>query len=99
MKPVGLAELRMEVLLGAGERIPVLKPLSPYPSVARDVALIVAEHVTHGEIVSTIRRHAPVELTGIQLFDIFRGEGIGVGRKSLAYSLTYRSLETMRWRG
>jgi phenylalanyl-tRNA synthetase beta chain len=40
-----------------------------------------------------MRRHAPPELTDIRLFDIFRSEEMGQGRRSLAYSLTYRSAE------
>jgi phenylalanyl-tRNA synthetase beta chain len=40
-----------------------------------------------------MRRSGPPELTGIELFDIYEGEGIGAGRRSMAYSLEYRSPE------
>jgi phenylalanyl-tRNA synthetase beta chain len=70
---------------------PSLKAIPVFPSVTRDLALVVDEGVKHEEIVGVIRQNACPELTTVDLFDIFRGEGIGRGRKSLAYSLVYRS--------
>jgi phenylalanyl-tRNA synthetase beta chain len=92
-EPLAVAELVTAPLYAHALRRPALKPVSVYPAVTRDVALIVDEIVTHEAILATIRKNAPVELTGVTLFDIFRSEGIGVGRKSLAYSLAYRSAE------
>jgi len=91
--PVGAAEIRLAPLLEHVFRVGKLQPVSAYPAVTRDVAMVVDDAVTHEEIVSTIRKTGPVELTHIELFDTFRGEGIGGGKKSLAYSLVYRSLE------
>jgi phenylalanyl-tRNA synthetase beta chain len=67
------------------ERLPV------YPSVTRDIALRVNNRLRHGDIVSAIWKIAPKELTAVELFDIFSSAEIGVGCKSMAYSLTYRS--------
>jgi phenylalanyl-tRNA synthetase beta chain len=53
----------------------------------------VDESVRHGDVVRVIKTGAPEELTGVDLFDIFRSEEMGDGRKSMAYSLTYRSAE------
>jgi len=90
--PVAVAELLVEPLLERAFEVPAFAAVSPYPCVVRDMALVVADSVSHESIVKTIRECAPDELTGIELFDTFRGEGIGSGRKSLAYSLVYRSM-------
>lgn len=92
-EPVGVAELRLDPLLESGRRGAALPPISPFPAVFRDVSLVVPESVPHEAVVRVIQQHAPAELTDIRLFDIYRGEVIGAGRKSLAYSLTYRSAE------
>jgi phenylalanyl-tRNA synthetase beta chain len=55
--------------------------------------MLVDDAITHARIEDVIRTAAPPELTAIRLFDIFRGEGIGEGHKSLAYSLEFRSAE------
>ena len=64
-----------------------------YPGVDRDVAMIVDEGVSHAAVLKAIWQAAPAELTDVRLFDIYRGQGLGEGKKSMAYSLTYRSME------
>lgn len=91
-EPVGVAEVALDALIPAGDRRTLTTP-SPYPAVTRDVAMVVAETVSHARIVETVQRSAREELTAVRLFDIFRGEGMGEGRKSLAYSLEFRSAE------
>jgi phenylalanyl-tRNA synthetase beta chain len=93
-EPVAVGEFLLSAVLNDTARVGGgLQPLPAFPAVARDVAMVVAETITHEEIVKTIRKSAPKELTQIVLFDIFRSEGIGSGRKSMAYSLVYRSAE------
>lgn len=92
-EPIPVAELQLAPLLEEVSSIRDVRPLSPYPSVSRDVALIVKSSVTHADILRVMGASAPPELTDIRLFDIFLSEGIGEGLKSLAYSLTYRSQE------
>ena len=57
------------------------------------MTLIVPEAVRHEDIVKAILKHAPAELRQVRLFDIYRGEHAGAGRKSMAYALTYQSNE------
>ncbi len=64
-----------------------------YPSVARDMAIIVDSSVINADVLKIVAENAPPELTETKLFDMFNSEGIGAGKKSLAYSFTYRSLE------
>ena len=92
-RPVAVLEVRFPALLRAVFGVPAAPAVAAYPAVTRDVALVVGQDTRHADIVATIRRDAPSELTQVELFDIYTGAGVGAGRKSLAYSLTYRSLE------
>ena len=91
--PVAVLELDLAPLLANALRVPVSRPIGTFPGVDRDVAMVVGDDVSHETILETIRAVAPPELMDIRLFDVYRGEGVGKGRKSLAYSLTYRSME------
>jgi len=92
-EPVAVAELELAPLcrniLQTGE----IKSVPVYPGIRRDVALIVDESVTYDDIRKIIWNNAPLDLTGVTLFDIFCGEGVKEGQKSLAFSLLYRSSE------
>ena len=91
--PVAVLEMDLAPLLKHAMRVPASRPFGTFPGVDRDVALVVDDGVRHEVIVSTIWAAAPSELVDIRLFDVYRGEGVGKGRKSMAYSLTYRSME------
>jgi len=90
---VAVAELELGPLLAHVFDVPAARTVPAYPAIERDVALLVAETVKHADIEGAIRAHAPKELTAIRLFDVYRGEGVGAGRKSMAYALTYRSMQ------
>ena len=92
-RPVVIMEVRLAPLIGNAFSQKQIKSLAVYPAVSRDVALVVDNSVKHEDVVRLIRESAPAELTRVDLFDIYSGQGIGSGRKSLAYSLTYRSLD------
>jgi phenylalanyl-tRNA synthetase beta chain len=89
--PVAVAELGLARIVAHVFDQKALHPVPPYPAVLRDVALVVDECVQHEDIMAVVRRNAPDELTDTALFDIFRGEGVEGGKKSLAYSFTYQS--------
>ncbi|MDI6773885.1 MAG: phenylalanine--tRNA ligase subunit beta [Verrucomicrobiota bacterium] len=91
--PVAIAEMSLAPLLARAFGAPELKPVPAFPSVTRDVALVAPANLTNEAIARVIRRHAPPELTSVELFDIFSGEGIRKGYRSLAYSLVYCSAE------
>ena len=92
-EPVGVAEISLALLVDGVFRPSVLQPIPVYPSVSRDMAFFVDESVRHEEISRTIWKTAPKELTSLELFDIFARRVGQATRRSLAYSLTYRSLE------
>jgi phenylalanyl-tRNA synthetase beta chain len=91
--PVGIAELQLDPLLARARETPSVRPLATYPSVTRDVALVVDQGVTHADALKTIWKSAPKELTRVDLFDIFTAKEMGDRKRSLAYSLVYRSFE------
>lgn len=92
-QPVAVMELKLAPLLCHVWDVPTGKPVCSYPMVDRDVAMVVDDTVTHEAVLRTIRAHAPEYLCDIRLFDVYRGGTLGQGRKSMAYSLTYRSME------
>lgn len=92
-RPIALLEVNIARLIENVFTKPEIRPLAAYPAVTRDVALVVDAAVKHEDVVRIIRKSAPPELTRMDLFDIYIGKGVGDGRKSMAYSLTYRSLD------
>lgn len=82
---VFLFELDQDLLLN--KQIPKFKQLSKYPSVRRDLALIVKEEVAVSEIINCIKSCAEPTLQDIVIFDIYRGKGVEEGNKSVALSI------------
>ncbi len=64
-----------------------------YPPVLEDIAVVVDESVAAEKVASLIRQSGGRLLREVRLFDVFRGEQIGAGKKSLAYGLTYQDPE------
>lgn len=65
--------------------------LSIYPSVKRDIALVVADSISAGELLAAVRGSGEKLIEHSEIFDIFKGEKIPEGYKSVALSITYRS--------
>ena len=90
-EPVGVWEVNTNDLLAHAFKIREIVTPGIYPPVERDMALTVDAALTHGDILRVIEKAAPKELEKVELFDIYEGDKIGVGKKSMAYALTYRS--------
>lgn len=88
-----LAELNFDLLLARRSGNKSFKPLPAFPSVRRDLALLVAESVTHEAIVNAVKQCKTKFLENVELFDVFRGKNIAAGQKSVAYAFTYRNPE------
>ena len=67
--------------------------LPKYPSVNWDIALIVPETVAAGDLLAAIDNAGESLVESAEIFDVYRGEGVAAGHKSVAISLTYRSQE------
>ena len=91
--PICLAEIRIEPLMKPSWSLEVMEPISAYPLVVEDLAFVVAEEVRAQQVVEAIRQARVALLTNVELFDVYRGQPIAEGQKSLAYKLTYQSVE------
>jgi phenylalanyl-tRNA synthetase beta chain len=67
--------------------------VSPYPPVFQDIALVVDAAVPVAELIATLRRGAGELLEDVRLFDVYTGEQIGEGKRSLAFALRFRAPE------
>ena len=67
--------------------------VSSYPPVLEDIALVVDETIPAGNVTFLIEQTGGKTVTNVQLFDVYRGEQLGSGKKSLAYSLTYQAAD------
>jgi phenylalanyl-tRNA synthetase beta chain len=66
------------------------RPISRFPEVSRDLALVVADEVPSGRIEEEMWRSAASSLVSVRCFDVYRGKQIDEGHKSMAYSLTFQ---------
>ncbi len=88
-----VAELDAEALIAATpERYPY-KPFSTLPAAKRDVAVIVSEDIPAERVLGELRAAGGELLTEVSLFDVYRGDSIPAGTKSLAFALTYQPKE------
>jgi phenylalanyl-tRNA synthetase beta chain len=88
---VFLFELNQQQIIN--KQIPVFEVLSKFPSVRRDMALIVEEKVAASEIIDCIRQCHEKVIKDILIFDVYRGEGVENGYKSVALSLLLQDYE------
>jgi len=72
-----------------------IKPVSEFPPMYEDIALILDESVAASAVEALIRQTGGKTVTDVRLFDVYRDEKIGAGKKSLAYSLTYQAEKTL----
>lgn len=87
---VGMAEIRLETLLPFAGSAGGCLPVPVYPEVARDIAFIVGANTPHADIVSALTL-VDTLIVGVELFDVFTGDAVPAGKKSMAYRLVYRS--------
>ena len=83
-------ELNLELLLAAPKIENEYTPISKYPSITRDIALLVDDDVENATIVEAIKQKSGAYLKDIHLFDVYAGSHLPAGKKSLAYTLTYQ---------
>jgi len=88
---VAAAEIELDALLKNTFKIAKTVDLAQFPSMSRDIALILDESVQHEDIVKLIQKANPKDLESFALFDVYTGKGIEKGKKSMAYTFVYRS--------
>ncbi|HJL19459.1 MAG TPA: phenylalanine--tRNA ligase subunit beta [Sandaracinaceae bacterium LLY-WYZ-13_1] len=82
----------VEALLEAvrARGVPQASPLPRFPAVGRDLAVVVDEATEAGAVASVLREAGGALLEEVELFDVYRGQGVPDGHKSLAYRIVYR---------
>ncbi|MCS6848555.1 MAG: phenylalanine--tRNA ligase subunit beta [Anaerolineae bacterium] len=90
-RPVLIADFDLEALRRATATDYTVKDVPRFPATIEDLALVVDEGVPAATVAQTIRQAGGALLRDVRLFDVYRGEQIGPGKKSLAYSLTYQA--------
>jgi phenylalanyl-tRNA synthetase beta chain len=91
-RPV-LAVIDLERLARHVERRRPYRAPSRFPVVRRDLSIVVDEGARHADLESTIREAGGPLLSDVELFDVYRGQRIGAGRVSLAYSVAFTSYD------
>ncbi|NUR97632.1 MAG: phenylalanine--tRNA ligase subunit beta [Kribbellaceae bacterium] len=84
-------ELDLDALIAAGPESITAHPFSSYPVAKEDVALIVAADVPAADVQAALAEGAGELLESVRLFDVYTGEQIGEGKKSLAFALRFRA--------
>ena len=87
------AELDTDYLSSLPEKTYATKEISKFPIVERDIAVVVDEKVTNGELISAIKSACGKYFSECELFDIYRSESLGKDKKSLAYKIRLVSEE------
>ncbi len=90
--PVAGFELDVEAVLEVtGGREDVYRDVTSFPSVLQDIAVVVPEGVPAAEVEEAVRAGGGDLLSGVEVFDLYRGEQAGEGNKSLALRLEFRA--------
>jgi len=88
--PVYVFELQVAPLIQI--HVSKFKEISKYPSVRRDLALVVPQQLAAAQLLDYISHQAPEHLQAVHLFDCYQGQGIKSGYKSLAIGLVFQAL-------
>ncbi|MDQ3450670.1 MAG: phenylalanine--tRNA ligase subunit beta, partial [Actinomycetota bacterium] len=87
------AELDLDALLAAAPEVVGAPELSTMPMAKEDVALVVDEGVAAADVAAALRTGAGVLLESLRLFDVYRGDPVPNGKKSLAFALRFRAVD------
>jgi phenylalanyl-tRNA synthetase beta chain len=90
-REVYVAELDFDTLVEHGRGQPQLEPLARFPGLDRDLALVLDRDVSHERVEATIRDAGGALLERVALFDLYQGQQVAAGKKSLAYTLRFRA--------
>ena len=84
-------ELDLDLLVELAPGPPRYEPISAFPPVIQDIAVVVPEDVPAGEVEGAVAEGGGELLTRVELFDVYRGEQIGQGNKSLALRIEFQA--------
>jgi phenylalanyl-tRNA synthetase beta chain len=90
--PVLVADLDLDALLALVPSLHQTNAVPTLPAVLEDIAIVVEENIPSERVAELIRQIGGKVVTEVRLFDVYRDEKIGPGKKSLAYNLTYQAV-------
>lgn len=90
---VYMFEINLEAVLSITVPPFRYQSFSKFPGTSRDLAIVAPVSVTSGDIVALIKEHGGEYLESVSIFDVYEGEHIEAGYRSLAYNLQFRSME------
>jgi phenylalanyl-tRNA synthetase beta chain len=90
-QPVILAEIEVDRWIDQGVSLAQFRSIPRFPSVSRDVSILVDADIQAGQILSFIQNFHEHLLREVRLFDVYAGKPVPIGRKSLTFALTYRA--------
>lgn len=93
LKRTYVFEIDLAKLVELDKTPEIFVPVSKYPAIKRDIALEVAKELTNQQIVDCIKANGGAFLQDVQIFDVYEGEHIKEGFKSLAYNLVFQNKE------
>jgi phenylalanyl-tRNA synthetase beta chain len=88
---VAAAELNLDALMAQVPPAWFVESISPYPAALQDLAVVVDEALPAATVGDLIARAGGFLLKGVELFDVYRGDPVPEGKKSLAYALTFQA--------
>ncbi|MEG1782682.1 MAG: phenylalanine--tRNA ligase subunit beta, partial [Oscillospiraceae bacterium] len=91
---VCVCDLNAELLFAHIKEVHEYVSLARFPAMTRDIALVCKDEITNGEIISIIKESCGSHLESVKLFDVYRGEHMEDGTKSMAYALVLRDKES-----
>ena len=92
-KPVYVCEINYYKLVEKFNDKVMFKPISKFPNVERDLAVVVDDSITCQQIIDAIKESGGEFLEKVSIFDVYKGVGIPENKKSMAYNLIFSSLE------
>ena len=84
-------EINIDKLIELKTGKPKYKEISKFPSISKDIALVVNKDIESEKLAKTIKKACGSNLKEIQVFDVYEGKGIEDGKKSIAYAFTFSS--------
>ena len=87
--PLVVLEINLEPLLDAKVSIVKMAPISKFPSVQRDLAFVLDKNIAAGDVITAIKKIGKGLVSEAEVFDVYEGEHVAEGKKSMAITITY----------
>lgn len=93
LKETYVFDINLDAVLNAYENVPSFTEVPKYPSISRDIAFILDEKVLAGDVQSLIKEIGEPLVKQVNIFDVYQGEHLEAGKKSIAYHIIYQDPE------